>query len=114
MYGPTFGELVRSYRQSARMTQAELAEQVGVGREQVSNWERGTRGKWISRQTVECLARALEVHADLLLGAAGFRSACSASADRPSFEDLVASEPTLDAEGKEIILMLYRRLTRSE
>jgi transcriptional regulator with XRE-family HTH domain len=54
----TFGELLRQYRQGARLTQAELAERAGLSEREISDLERGLT-KRPHRGTIHLLATAL-------------------------------------------------------
>ena len=58
----TPGMYLRIYRENARMTQAQLAEKLGVTRFRVSEYEREVRG--ISKQYAKKLAKILGVPAD--------------------------------------------------
>ena len=60
------GNRVRSLRRSAGLTQAELAEQVGISASFLGHIERGTRV--LSVDTLTALCDALYVTADELLG----------------------------------------------
>lgn len=61
----TIGKNVRKYREKAHLTQAELAELVGVENAFISRVERGQ--KLMKLKTLLALADALHVSADLLL-----------------------------------------------
>jgi predicted ATPase/DNA-binding XRE family transcriptional regulator len=54
----TFGEILRQYRQGARLTQAELAERAGLSEREISDLERGLT-KRPQRGTIHLLATAL-------------------------------------------------------
>jgi tripartite motif-containing protein 71 len=57
---PTFGELLRSYRVAAGLTQEALAEQAGLGSRTISDLERGVASR-PQRHTLLLLADALEL-----------------------------------------------------
>lgn len=61
----TFGERLRGYRKAKRLTQQELAEQIGVSDKTVSRWESG--GGYPDVPVLVPLARALGVTVDDLL-----------------------------------------------
>lgn len=55
----TTGQLIKAARKKAGMTQAELADKLGIPYQSVSQWERGTRNP--KRETLKRLAKALHV-----------------------------------------------------
>jgi predicted ATPase/transcriptional regulator with XRE-family HTH domain len=57
---PAFGDLLRSYRRAAGLTQDELAERSGLSARGISDLERGARGR-PHRDTVQMLADALHL-----------------------------------------------------
>jgi transcriptional regulator with XRE-family HTH domain len=58
-----FGDLLRQLRQTAGLTQEELAERAQVSARAISDLERGARGRpW--RETVQLLANALQLGAE--------------------------------------------------
>ena len=61
----TIGENTRKYRTRAGLTQAELAEKVGVGTSFISRVERGEKRMRI--ETILLVAAALHISVDLLL-----------------------------------------------
>ena len=63
------GRNVAKYRSLAGMTQAQLAEQVGVSTAFISRVERGQ--KMMKVQTLYLIAKSLNVSCDALLGAVG-------------------------------------------
>src|SRR5690349_20581915 len=60
MTEPTFGELLRTYRLAANLTQEELAERAGVSARGISDLERGARGL-PRKDTLQLLLQALEL-----------------------------------------------------
>ena len=59
------GGNIRKYRERARLTQADLAERVGVGTAFISRVERGK--KHMKLETMAAIADALDVTVDLLI-----------------------------------------------
>lgn len=60
------GNRIRKYREEAKLSQTQLAEQIGVSNSRVSNWEQG-----LNRPDADMLAeicKALNVSPSLLLG----------------------------------------------
>src|SRR5262249_10016080 len=55
---PTFGDLLRTHRHTAGLTQAELAERAGLSVRGITDLERGAR-RAPRRETVHLLAQAL-------------------------------------------------------
>ena len=75
--GQEFGILLRACRQTAGLSQEELAERSGLSLRSISNLERG-RTRWPYRETLHRLADALELHdaaRAVFIGAAGRRLA---------------------------------------
>ncbi|WP_433263166.1 ATP-binding protein [Actinosynnema sp. CS-041913] len=103
--GTTFGDLLRAYRQRARLTQEELANGSGVSVRAISDMERG-RARGPQRRTVEALAGVLAVSPDELraLAAAAKEGrarrqpiAVAPCALPPDVVDLTGREPALRA-----------------
>ena len=82
--GPTFGELLRRHRDSAGLTQEELADHTGLTPQAIGLLERGARRR-PHRYTVQKLAEALELEGQDL---AGFESAARHSSARRQAADL--------------------------
>lgn len=64
--GETFGQRIKRLRESAGLTQADLAEAAGVPLGTLRNWEQGTREP--KAKILVRLARALGITTDELLG----------------------------------------------
>ena len=62
----TFGERLRSAREKAHLTQAELAGEVGIAQPQISRWEAGRTP--MAGDDLVRVARALGVSLDWLIG----------------------------------------------
>jgi predicted ATPase/transcriptional regulator with XRE-family HTH domain len=110
--GPTFGDLLRRHRDSAGLTQEELADRTGLTPQAISLLERGERRR-PHRYTVQKLAEALGLEGGEL---AGFERAARCSADRrtpaePSRRDLpTPSTPLLGREHETVtVANLLRR-----
>ena len=63
----TFGETVKSLRESKNLTQKQLGEQIGISRPTINLWERG-KIKPKKPETIEKLANALGVTVKDLIG----------------------------------------------
>ena len=63
----TFGETVKSLRESKSLTQKQLGEQIGISRPTINLWERG-KAKPTKPETLEKLANALGVTVKDLIG----------------------------------------------
>ena len=61
-----FSQNLKALRLEAHISQAELAEKMGVGQRTVSNWERGARQP--DYDTLIKIAKYFEVSTDYLLG----------------------------------------------
>ena len=61
-----FNENLKQVRQDANMTQAEVAERIGVAKNTYCNWELGTREPNIIN--IKALARLFDVSVDYLVG----------------------------------------------
>ena len=61
-----FNENLKKTRQDANMTQAEVAEKIGVAKNTYCNWELGTREPNI--MNIKALARLFGVSVDYLVG----------------------------------------------
>lgn len=62
----TIGKTIRQYRKNCGLTQAQLAQKVGVSVQAVSKWETDAGLPDISQ--IAPLARALQISTDMLLG----------------------------------------------
>lgn len=62
--GVVFSEWLRTMRRRVNISQAALADRVGVTRQTVSNWERGTNPGEISLVAAQKLAAALNTDLD--------------------------------------------------
>jgi transcriptional regulator with XRE-family HTH domain len=89
--GLTFGDLLRRHRDSANITQEELAERTGPTPQAISLLERGERSR-PHRYTVQKLAEALELMGGAL---AAFEAAARRSSARHATAEL--SRRTLPA-----------------
>ena len=61
-----FNENLKKARQDAHMTQAEVANRIGVAKNTYCNWELGTREPDIMK--IKALARLFDVSVDYLVG----------------------------------------------
>lgn len=61
-----FGKRLRKSRKSKRLTQQQIADEIGVNRSSYSNWEKGKRES--SFENLVKLADLLEVSLDWLFG----------------------------------------------
>ena len=62
----TFGERLKSFREAKRLTQEQLASEIGVAKTTVTGYERGNRKPDVEK--IKKLASALGVSGDELLG----------------------------------------------
>lgn len=60
------GEHIKEARQTAGLTQADLAERLGVSRVHIANYERGS--KWPNVKMLVRICKALETSPDKILG----------------------------------------------
>ena len=100
----TFGERLRLLREEKGLSQALLAEEIGVASNTVSIWERGVREP-LSNELVNALAAYFDVPITYLAGISDSRT-------WPIMSDEDAAE-TAEAEEKELeesMLKLYRDL----
>jgi transcriptional regulator with XRE-family HTH domain len=65
---PTFGQRLKAWRNSKKITQEGLAAQTGMHRMAIANMEVGHRGKSPSFDSVQKLSAALGITADELTG----------------------------------------------
>ncbi len=82
-----FGTSVRNWRNQLGLSQEQLAERADLHRTYISDVERGARN--VSLESIEKLARALEVSVSTLLLRAGKSSAGNAPAKTPPPDELV-------------------------
>lgn len=61
-----FNENLKKIRQESGMTQAEVADKIGVAKNTYCNWEKGTREPNI--MTIKALAKLFNVSSDYLVG----------------------------------------------
>jgi tetratricopeptide (TPR) repeat protein/transcriptional regulator with XRE-family HTH domain len=104
----TFGELLRTYRATAGLTQEELAERVGMSARGISDLERGVR-RTPYRRTVELLAEALhltqEEHDVFLQAARRGEKSVPPSTDAPA--NVRGSFPPLVGRRSELVLLQH-------
>ncbi len=110
--GSTFGELLRSYRNSANLTQEELAGRTGLTPQAIGLLERGERRR-PHKYTVEKLAEALELtgHDLVRFEAAARRPSVRRATAERSHGDLPASTTPLvgrDHDAKSVVRLLLR------
>jgi transcriptional regulator with XRE-family HTH domain len=103
------GEKIREYRRRKDFTQAELAEQVGINKQNISRYESGKSEP--RKSTLQKLADALEVSTDELLGLR------EASADNqvpqdPRLLNLLNEVDQLPAKDKEALIRLMNIVVR--
>ena len=101
--GPTFGDLLRRHRDSANLTQEDLAERTGLTPQAISLLERGERRR-PHRYTVEKLAEALRLTREDL---ARFEVVARGSSNRrtpvqPSLHDLPTPPTPLIGREQEV------------
>lgn len=58
--GETYGEFVKRLRQTANLTQEELALRLGISRKSVGNWENGTEPSFICRRLIDEFAKGVK------------------------------------------------------
>lgn len=68
-FNTVLGETLRSERERRRMTQAQIADKLGVSKMTVSHWESGDRAMTAKRLLEYC--RALGIAADDIFGKVG-------------------------------------------
>jgi transcriptional regulator with XRE-family HTH domain len=121
---PTFGELLRHYRQDRKLTQRELAEKIDVSSNYVALLEAGRRQN-PSRKFVESAASALELQSrasnDLLI-AAGYGVSHGTSTGSPpthpvqravkTFLELSPGSPRMPTALKEVVQTLLGAATQ--
>ena len=104
----SFGEILRTYRAAAGLTQEELAERVGMSARGISDLERGVR-RTPYRRTVELLAEALnltqEEHNAFVQAARRRGRPIASSAD--ATENARGALPPLVGRGSELILLQH-------
>lgn len=111
--GPTFGDLLRRHRDSANLTQEDLAGRTGLTPQAISLLERGERRR-PHKYTVEKVAEALELTGEDL---ARFEAAARGSSNRrtlvqPSLHDLpTPPTPLIGREQEETSIALLLRRT---
>jgi predicted ATPase/DNA-binding XRE family transcriptional regulator len=101
--GSTFGELLRSYRDSANLTQEELAGRTGLTPQAIGLLERGERRR-PHRYTVQKLAEALELRGEdhAAFEAAARRSSAYRAAVEPSHRNLPVPLTSLIGREREV------------
>jgi predicted ATPase/DNA-binding XRE family transcriptional regulator len=114
--GSTFGELLRSHRDSANLTQEELAGRTGLTPQAIGLLERGERRR-PHKYTVEKLAEALRLTGQDLarFGAAARRSSVRRAPAEPPHGDLLAPATPLvgrDHEARSAERLLLREEVR--
>ena len=114
--GSTFGELLRSHRDSANLTQEELAERTGLTPQAIGLLERGERRR-PHKYTVEKLAEALGLTGQDLarFRAAARRSSVRHAAAEPAHRHLPAPATPLvgrDHEATSVVRLLLREEVR--
>jgi predicted ATPase/DNA-binding XRE family transcriptional regulator len=111
--GSTFGELLRSSRNSANLTQEELAERTGLTPQAIGLLERGERRR-PHRYTVQKLAEALKLRGEdhAAFEAAARRSSTHRAAVEPSHHNLPA--PLTSFIGREREVAAVASLLRLE
>jgi predicted ATPase/DNA-binding XRE family transcriptional regulator len=114
--GSTFGELLRSYRYSANLTQEELADRTGLTPQAIGLLERGERRR-PHKYTVEKLAEALGLRGHDLarFEAAARRSSVRRATAQPSHGDLPTPATPLvgrEHEATSVVRLLLREEVR--
>jgi transcriptional regulator with XRE-family HTH domain len=107
---PPFGILLKELRERARLSQPQLAERSGLSKGYVGGIEAGLRGKRPSRDTILALARALDVPPLEMLVATGRDAPADhgeRGAVRPSFQQLVKTDPLLKTDERDMLIKLY-------
>jgi transcriptional regulator with XRE-family HTH domain len=108
-----FGSYVRRRRDDLDLTQADLAEAVGLSRPQLSDIERGKRTAPIKGRVVEGLARALDEDPEEMRRRASVRQAGPTST-RSGLDAvevaIVEATPDFDDELRRALLFIYRAM----
>lgn len=101
------GEIIRTMRMSRGMSQAQLAELVGMRRSAIGNYEHGIREPDLD--TIEALADAFNVSLADLMG-----SMQPAAPDDPLEAELVAIYRSLNAQGQEMLVRTARSYAKDD
>lgn len=114
----TWATFAKAARTGARMSQSELARQLGVERTTVWRWETGKQ-KPESADMVAAFARILDIEVDEALAAAGLRPGVTAPKEptrEPDEEiELVRTDPRLDDDmRRRIIALIVERRQRDK
>lgn len=107
---PAFARKLAELRESARLSQGQLAERSGLSKGYIGGMEAGLRGKRPSRDTIITLARALDEPPLELLVAAGRDVPADHDGHRPgrpTFEQFVAGEHLLRDDEKRMLVQLF-------
>lgn len=96
------GENIRQYREKAALTQAQLAEKVGVGVSFISRIERGEKS--MKLQTLRSIANALDTSCDALL-----RPEISTDPQIATIVNLLKNQSSTYVEGIEAIIRTCNR-----
>ncbi len=104
----TIGERIRKYRRLKDLTQAELAEQVGINKQNISRYESGKAEP--RKSTLKKLADALEIGASELLGMTD--SSNTGALKDPRLLSLLGEVEQLPDKDKEALIRLMNIVVR--
>lgn len=104
------GENIATLRRKNCLSQAELAEELGLARSSVATWETGKNLPSVENLIV--LAEILRVPVDVILGSSGDTGTFFAAA--PSEKEMVYSFRLLSDENKKIAIAVFRSLMVSD
>lgn len=112
-----FGRVFKELRLKSGLSQQAVASKAEVSTGYIGLIETGQRGAKPSQDVVKRIALALGANIDeteALLRAAGWLGEHESlmATDRPTVEQIIDGDRLLDAEGKHLLLAMYRRLTR--
>lgn len=102
----TFGTNMRAARESAGMSQRELAHELGRAQSVVSAWENGRLEPWPKPRDVFDLENATRIAPGTLSAHLGYVPAGATV----TVEHAIANDPTLDDEARLLLAGIVRRL----
>lgn len=100
------GQLIRTHRKAAGMSQADIAAATGIDRSTISKLETGTR--CASADQLVAIARALDIAAGVLLEPAGLGERGEVS-DYDLFRERLLADSSLTLEQKRLLVAIYRQ-----
>lgn len=100
------GSFIRDQRQKAEMSLRELADKANISNPYLSQVERGLHQP--SVRVLTSIAGALNLSAETLLRSAGLLEGESEEARRRETEEVIATDPLLTDEQRQVLLSVYR------